>query len=221
MARGERDLSLKVISTASPEALGLLMLKCDLHATRLDDRTQVAAVSGALADGAATAKDLQSRFPGLSPREIAHELRVPITTTDDDPMVGSIWRFAEYRLRPPQIVLYARGLAPVEHVLARTLATRLLGEAAVQDVFVAHELYHHAEAIRAEIPIARRYQATLFQIGKWRWRTGITALAEIAAGSFAQVLLDLPCHPKVLDFVASDGIGTGTSPLLLPELTSI
>jgi hypothetical protein len=155
------------------------MLKTDLYASRMDDRTQLAAVSGALADGAATAKDLRRRFPGLTPREIADELRVPIVTTDDDPLVGAIWRYAEYRPRPPQIVLYIRGLA-VERVLARALGTRLLGDSVVQDVFVAHVLYHHAETIRAEMPIARRYQATIFQIGKWRRRTGITTLAEIA-----------------------------------------
>jgi hypothetical protein len=200
------------IASASPEALGLLMLKSDIHAMRLDDRTQRVAVCDALADGAATARDLRRRFPGLSPREIARELGVPIATSDDDPRVGTLWRFAEYRPRPPQIVLYARGLAPVEQVLARAPATRLLGEASVQDVFVAHELYHHAETVRVETPIARRHQATIFQIGKWRWRTGIATLAEIAAGSFAQVLLDLPCHPKVLDFVACDGIGTGMKP---------
>jgi hypothetical protein len=52
------------------------------------------------------------------------------------------------------------------------------------------------------MPIARRHQATLLRIGTWRWRTGIATLGEIAAGSFAQALLDLPCHPKVLDYVA-------------------
>jgi len=203
----QESLPFGEIAGASPEALGLLMLRTDLHAARLDDRTQLAAVSDALADGAATARDLRRRFPGLTPRKIAGELQVPVVTTDHDPLVGTIWRFAEYRPRPPQIVLYTRGLAPVEHVLARTPAKRLLGEASVQDVLVAHELYHHAETIRPEMPIARRYQATIFQIGTLRWRTGISTLAEIAAGSFAQVLLDLPCHPKVLDFLARDGIG--------------
>jgi len=33
-----------------------------------------------------------------------------------------------------------------------------------------------------------------------------TATHEIAAGAFAQSLLDLPCHPKALDFVAVDAI---------------
>jgi len=203
---GLSGLPFEEITAASPEMLGMLMLKSDLHAARLDQRAQHTAVIDALADGATAATDLRTRFPGKTPREIAGELDVPVTMTDDDPLVSSIWRFAEYRPRPPTIMLYARGLAPLEQALARGSAARLLGEATVEDVFIAHELYHHVEATRAETPIARRHQATLFQIGKWQWRTGIATLAEIAAGSFAQALLDLPCHPKVLDFVAGKGI---------------
>jgi hypothetical protein len=195
---------------ASPEALGLLLLEADLHGRRLERSAQLAAVADALADGAATARDLQERFPGRTPGELARALHVPIETTDDDPMVGSIWRFAEYRPRPPRIVLYSRGLAPLEAMLVGTMATRLLGRATPRDVFVAHELYHHAEAIRSETPIARRHRPTLFRIGNWHWRSGIAALAEIAAGAFAQSLLDLPCHPKVLDFAAVDAISIGS-----------
>jgi hypothetical protein len=202
MSHEARGLSLAEMTTASPETLGLLMLKSDVHGARLDHRMQLAAVSDSLADGAMTAKELRKRFPGLSPQEIACELQVSVMLSDDDPLVGSIWRFAEYRRRPPRIVLYTRGLAPFEQALAGNLATRFLGQAMIRDVFVAHELYHHVEAIRSEVPIARRYQSTLLQIGKWRWRTGIATLAEIAAGSFSQTLLDLPCHPKVLDYVA-------------------
>jgi hypothetical protein len=202
MSHEARGLSLVEMTTASPETLGLLMLKSDVHGARLDHRMQLAAVSDSLADGAMTAKELRKRFPGLSPQEIACELQVSVMLSDDDPLVGSIWRFAEYRRRPPRIVLYTRGLAPFEQALAGNLATRFLGQAMIRDVFVAHELYHHVEAIRSEVPIARRYQSTLLQIGKWRWRTGIATLAEIAAGSFSQTLLDLPCHPKVLDYVA-------------------
>lgn len=194
------------IAAASPEMLGMSMLKGDVHASKLDEGVQRVAVLDALADGAATAGQFRTRFPGLAPRAIADALAIAVTAIDDDPMVGSIWRFAEYRARPPHIVLYMRGLAPIEHALAGRRAASLIGEAAVQDVFIAHELYHHAEATRADIPVARRHQATLFQIGKWRWRTGIATLAEIAAGSFAQALLDLPCHPRVLDFVARQGV---------------
>lgn len=199
-------LRLADITAASPESLGLAILKTDPHAWRLDSATQLAAVSDALADGAATASNWKERFPGMAPHELARMLQLPIKAVDDDPLVGSIWRFAEYRPRPARIALYNRGLAPLERTLTGALLTQLLGEATPRDVFVAHELYHHAEAVRLELPIARRYQPTLFRIGSWHWRTGIAALAEIAAGAFAQSLLDLPCHPKALDFIAMDAI---------------
>jgi hypothetical protein len=194
------------VAAAPPETLGLVMLQADPHAWRLDRSTQLAAVSDALADGIASAGNLRTRFADLSPEQIARELRVTVETTDGDPMVGSIWRFAEYRPRPPRIVLYSRGLDPLERNLTGASAVQLLGRATPQDVFIAHELYHHIEAIRSETPIARRYHPSLLRIGNWHWRTGIAVLAEIAAGAFAQSLLNLPCHPRALDFVALDAI---------------
>ena len=194
------------VMAASSEALGLVMLEADVHARRLDRATQLAAVRDALADGAATAEALRARFPDLAPHEIAARLDVPVAETDDDPLVGPLWRFAEYQGRPPRILLYSRGLAPLEGVIAGRLAARLLGPATPREVFIAHELFHHIEATRSDTPIARRYQPTLFRIGGWHWRTGIAALAEIAAGAFAQSLLDLPCHPKVLDLLALEAV---------------
>ena len=196
---------------ASPQTLGLVMLEADPHARRLDRASQFAAVSDALADGAATAKAWRERFPELAPQAIAREIRLPIEAIDDDPMIGSLWRFAEYQQRPARILLYSRGLAPLDCVVKGALALRLLGQATTQQVFIAHELYHHAETIRCDMPIARRYQPKLFGIGGWHWRTGLAALAEIAAGAFARSLLDLPHHPKLLDLVALDAIGANTA----------
>jgi hypothetical protein len=196
---------------ASPEALGFMMLENDPHASRLDHATKLATVSDALAEGAAAASALRARFPDLAPREIAAGLRVPVETIDDDPAVGTLWRFAEYRERPARIVLYRRGLAPLDPVVGGGLATRLLGQATAQEVFVAHELFHHIEATRSDIPISRRYRPSLFRIGRWHWRTGLAALSEIAAGSFAQSLLDLPCHPHVLDLVTLDAVSANVA----------
>ena len=199
------------VMAASPETLGLVMLEADPHARRLDRAARFAAVHDALADGAATARTLRRRFPDLAPHQIARELGVPVELTEDDPSVGSLWRFAEYRQRPARILLYRGGIAPLDRAVAGDLAVRLVGRATPRDVFVAHELFHHAEATRPETPIARRYQPTLFRIGSWHWRTGIAALSEIAAGAFAQALLDLPCHPRVLDLIALDAISSGAA----------
>jgi hypothetical protein len=194
------------LERASPQALGLAMLEADPHAWHLDQAAQLAAVSDALADGATTAGRLRDRFTSIDPREIALQLGLTVEVTDDDPLVGSLWRFAEYQPRPPVIRLYDRGLAALDYAVSGFLAKRLLGSATPQDLFIAHELYHHAEAVGPGVPITRRHQATLFRIGSWHWRSGIAALAEIAAGAFAQFLLDLPYHPRVLDFVALRGI---------------
>lgn len=199
------------LAAASPEALALVMLEADPHSWRLDRATQLAAVNEALADGAAAARALRGRFPDCSPQAITDALEVPIETIDDDPMVGTLWRFAEYRQRPARIVLYARGLALLDRVVAGDHAARLLGQATPRDVFIAHELFHHLEAIRTVKPIAQRYRPTLFRLGRWHWRTGIAALSEIAAGAFAQALLDLPCHPRVLDLVARDTVSANAA----------
>jgi hypothetical protein len=197
---------LNEIGTTSPEALGLAMLQADPNAWRLDRDQQLAAVSEALVDGAATARHFRSRFGTSKPTEIANQLGLTIETTDSDPLVGSIWRFAEYRARPPGILLYRHGIALLERELCGATAARLIGQVAPKDVFIAHELYHHAEASRPQPPTSRRHRVVLFRLGRWHWRTGIAALSEIAAGSFAQELFDLPCHPKILDAVALDAI---------------
>jgi hypothetical protein len=199
------------ITAMPPEELGLVMLKADPHGWRLDRATQLAAVAEALADGAGAAVALRARFAGLSPEQIARALGLPVESTDSDPMVVSIWRFAEYRRRPPHIVLYSQGLSLLERNLTGNRAASLLGQATLRDVFIAHELYHHIEATRSEPPIARRYRPTLLRIGHWHWRTGIAALAEIAAGAFAQSLLEVPCHPKALDYIVMDAMAVAHS----------
>jgi hypothetical protein len=221
MAAPVTDVSwLTNLERASPQALGLAMLAADPHAWRLDHAVQLAAVSDALADGATTAGRLRDRVTSIDPCEIALKLGLTVEITDDDPLVGSLWRFAEYQPRPPGIRLYDRGLAALDYALSGCLAKRLLGSATPRDVFIAHELYHHAEAIGTGVPIARRHQATLFRIGSWHWRTGIAALAEIAAGAFAQSLLDLPCHPRVLDLVALEALRQTASGLPSRSLRS-
>jgi hypothetical protein len=203
--------SLAELAAATPEALALDLLKTDPHGWRLDDATQLKAVSDALADGIRAARALRERFPVLSPPAIADALELPVETVDDDPMVGTLWRFAEYRGRPARILLYARGLAPFDRVVTGELSVRLLGRATPRDVFIAHELFHHLEAIREDTPIAQRYRPSLFRLGGWHWRTGIAALSEVAAGGFAQELLGLPCHPRVIDLVAREALSPDTS----------
>jgi len=41
----------------------------------------------------------------------------------------------------------------------------------------------------------------IFGMGRWQWTSGLSSLCEIAAGAFAQRLLGLSFHPKLLDLL--------------------
>ncbi len=43
----------------------------------------------------------------------------------------------------------------------------------------------------------------------WNWTSGLSSLSEIAAGAFAQQLLGLPFHPKLLDFLSIQTLNHG------------
>jgi hypothetical protein len=42
-------------------------------------------------------------------------------------------------------------------------------------------------------------------VGRWAWTSGLASLPEIAAGAFAQALLGLPFHGKLLESVLVKG----------------
>ena len=147
-------------------------------------------------------RPLRMRFPGSRAARDCRQLDVPVAA-DRRRSAGRLdLAFCRIPVAAAAHSALQPRARPARAGTRRRSAARLLGQATTQDVFIAHELYHHIEATRSDTPIARRHQATLFRIGSWQWRTGIATLAEIAAGAFAQSLLDLPCHPKVLDYVA-------------------
>jgi len=155
----------------------------------------------ALADGAASANALRDRFPDLAPREIAHELGVPIEATDDDQWSARSGDLPNIASGRPAFCFTAadshrssRGCRSFSRAIARA--------ATPQDVFIAHELYHHTEAIRPDMPIARRYSRHYFELAAGAGGPASQALSEIAAGAFAAVAPRSACHPKVLDLVA-------------------
>ena len=66
-------------------------------------------------------------------------------------------------------------------------------------VFLAHELYHHLARSAPRPPFSRAYRVTLLQLGRWRWTSRIASLEEIAAGAFAQSLLGMKFHPRLIE----------------------
>ena len=190
------------LDAATPRALGLAMLARDPVAALLPADAQHGLLSAALEDGAAVGAMLRARHRGRTAEQIAAALAIPVVRTLDSPFAGPLWRHADYRPRPPEIRLFTTALAALDALLARDDLGGRIGIAATAPVFVAHELYHHIEATRAEPPLARRHALTRLQVGPLRLKAPVLALPEIAAGACAQAMLGLRHHAAVLDRVA-------------------
>ncbi len=181
-----------------PGAVGLLQLRSDPQFLRIEPERHVTLVEAALADGRFLAADVRSNL-GSDPASIAARCDVPVTNSEGEAGFGSIVVFAEYATRPPSITLYGPAIRRLDTRITGESAARL-GISGTRAIFLAHELYHHFDCTRRE-PLARRHRVRIFSLGSWTWTSGLTSLAEIAAGAFAQELLGLSFHPKVLDLL--------------------
>ena len=88
----------------------------------------------------------------------------------------------------------------------RLLSVPQIGEVLdVSDVsqpFLAHELFHHLDNLPHHLPARKLRQVTTLKLGSWTLRSGLVSAPEVAAGSFAQTLLRLPFHLKLVDLLA-------------------
>ena len=185
---------------AAPQALGLLQLREDPQYSRISADRHVALVEAALEDGRSLADRTRDLW-GQKPTEVAARCGVPVVHSEDDAGFGSVIVYADYAPQPPSITLYVPAILRLDRQVAQRGAQLCRGIGSTMPIFLAHELYHHFDCLRGRARLSRRHLVTIFRIGPWNWTSGLSSLAEIAAGAFAQELLGLPFHPKLLDLL--------------------
>ncbi len=185
---------------ASAHDLAMSMLCADRLASRLppDDLHHLADI--ALAEGRAQAQCAALQW-GRDPCEIAARLAIPIIDCYANGGYGTTLVFAEYVDRPLHIVLYRHAIADLNRRVADSTLRNALPGDRCGPMFLAHELYHHLDRHALNGSLTQRHRIVLFQIGVWRWTGALATLEEIAAGSCAQTLLELPFHPRVIELV--------------------
>jgi len=185
---------------AGPQALGMLQLREDPQYSRIPPDRRMALVEAALDDGRAMADRIREEW-GQDPAAIAARYNVPVIRSVDEAGFGSVIVYAEYVARPSSITLYV----PAIRRLDRLVAERDVPMGSSLPMFLAHELYHHFDCLRGKARLSRRHAVRIFSVGSWHWTSGLSSLSEIAAGAFAQQLLGLPFHPRLLDSLLLQG----------------
>lgn len=132
--------------------------------------------------GGAAAREVRRLCGDLEVDALAEQMGVAVEASDRDGGYGTVIVFADYTPRPPRIRLYRSAIDVLDRHLA-LYPDRDRLPAGTRPLFLAHELFHHWEALH---PGARRSRDR----------------SEYAAGSFAMTLLGLTCHPEELDRLA-------------------
>jgi len=206
-----------VMQRAGDEAITLGLLRGDPLYRYIVPGVARSMVAAALSEGRARAAWMRNMYGG-DVLKIAERLNVPIRVSDDDASWGTTVVFAEYRTRPVSITLYQGALDRVERVLREVGMDIGLRTADLRAIFVAHELYHHLDSSSMATPLSQRHRVELLRIGPWCWRGGLASLDEIGAGAFAQALLNLPRHPRLLDMLCIYDADPGAIGRLAAEL---
>lgn len=99
----------------------------------------------------------------------------------------------------PSSVYLNRDLAQAcQNLLEQTGFAGIFGGIPVEEVLLAHELYHFC-AGQGEAPYARQEHLRLWKLGPFEARRRISALEELGAMAFAEEYCSLGCSPFVLD----------------------
>jgi hypothetical protein len=185
-------------------ALGQSLLAEDVVFDRIPASARPILVEAALLEGRLRAESVR-RDLGTDPWAIAKRLAVSVVESEAVAGFGSAVVFAEYTVQPPRITLYLPAIADMCRRLPESVLRAVAEAGGCKPVVLAHELYHHVAGIGAEAPLSQKYRVRLLQLGRWRWTSGIAALEEIAAGAFAQSLLSLEFHPRLLELLCLAG----------------
>jgi hypothetical protein len=184
-------------AATTPAALGLMALSSDVQFHRIPEAERGEWVELALQDGRCLARSARKQW-GADPFVIAGRCNVSIMESHGEAGFGSTVIYAEYAVSPPSITLYAPAIRRLDALIARRSPFQL-GIERTTPVFLAHELYHHFDCLRGKEALIRRHRVSILKLGRWTWTAGLSTLPEIAAGAFAQQLLGLAFHPKLLD----------------------
>jgi hypothetical protein len=188
------------LPAATPEALGMLLLRGDPQFARIDIGAAQRLVEAALEDGRRLASVIRLTY-GVAPAVIAERNAVRVVEVREAHDYGTTVVYAEYTERPPQIRLFLPAIRALNRWLTNSEFGGAMGLADVAPVFLAHELYHHLDCLRDTDRLVARHRVPLLRLGPVHWTTGLASLPEIAAGAFAQHLLGLRYHPKILDLI--------------------
>lgn len=187
---------LRQLTAVTPAQWGEYALRRDLMYRRLSPEQKPRLIAAANTCGRESAQKLAQTHNVSDAAALAEALGVEVTYVNRPAEVNR-FLFAEF-VEPNQIRLNQDAISRVEAILEMEAVQAVIPGLQVQQVLLAHELFHFVEERDKNI---FTHQKVELASGGLQKRAVITALSEIAAMAFAETLTELPCSPYVMDFL--------------------
>lgn len=175
-------------------------------------------IEKAIECGSQHAVQIRQKYPAHSVKEIAAGMNAKITFKDSYGTENYIM-FACYN-SPNSITLFKDNIKLVNQLIQEHQLQSMLNHVDVEELLIAHELFHFIEEHDTDI-FTKNAKITLWKLGKFQYKSRLTALSEIAAMQFAKDLLALDFNPFVFDVLMLFPLNEGKANQLADEITTI
>jgi hypothetical protein len=177
---------------------GIYTFKRDPIVGKVSDKEKEEIIAEAIECGRQEAIDLKNKYGNISCRQYAGHLGISISE-DEKGNSGDYILFARFNA-PDRISVYMDNVKKTEEIVREENLNRLLDEVKIEDVLIAHEIFHFIESSDKNI-YTRRKKIRLWRIGPIEYTSGLMAVGEIAAMAFARELLSLSYSPNLFDIL--------------------
>lgn len=184
------------LRTVDRNIWGLYTFRRDPLCSRITDEEKIEMIEKANECGKQEAIALKEKYGIKSCRGYAEELGLTITEIEERSGDDYIL-FAKFN-SPNKISICSNNVKAAEEVVEKENISKFIDEVKIEDVLIAHEMFHFIEGGNKEI-YTRSTKIRLWKLGPIKNDSGFISLGEIAAMAFAKELLQLTYYPNLFD----------------------
>ncbi|WP_409271807.1 hypothetical protein V1499_19490 [Neobacillus sp. SCS-31] len=207
-----------VLTNITDQEWGQYAFSRDPLNRKVADHEKQELIEKAIECGKQKAVQVRQNYPVHSVKEIAARMNTKVRLEDSYGTENYIM-FACYN-SPDSITLFKDNIEHVNKLIHEHQLRSVLNDVDVEELLIAHELFHFIEEHDADI-FTNNTKLTLWKLGKFHYKSRLSALSEIAAMQFAKDLLELDFNPFVFDVLMLFPLHEGKADQLFNEITTI
>lgn len=190
-----KDL-IRELKTIDENIWGLYTFKRDPLCGKVTDEEKADMIKKASECGRQQAIELKEKYGVCTCSQYAEKLGLTVSQIEENNAKDYIL-FAKFN-SPGTISINISNIKEAEEVVKKENLNFLIEEIKIEDILIAHEMFHFIEAKNNELYTSTA-KIILWKLGPIKYNSGLVALGEIAAMAFAKKLLKLSYCPNLFD----------------------